>query len=103
MFKLFRFLKPFALPALVTVILVAAGAVTELYLPTLLADIIDKGVVNGDIPYVLREGGVMLAVTFAGLVCSVIASLLSSRVSMGFGRDLRRKVFTRVEGFSLHE
>jgi ATP-binding cassette subfamily B protein len=45
----------------------------------------------------------MLAVTFVGLVCAVIAALLSAQVGMGFGRDLRRKVFTRVEGFSLHE
>ena len=89
MFKLFRFLKPFALPAVVTVILVMAGAVTELYLPTLMADIVDKGIVNGDIPYILRDrrphapGG-------AGrhdLRRRRIAALI--RVSMGFGRDLR--------------
>jgi ATP-binding cassette, subfamily B, multidrug efflux pump len=103
MFKLFRFLKPFTLAAIVTVILVAAGAGAELFLPTLLADIIDKGVANGDIGYILRVGGLMLAVTLGGMACAVVASLLSSRVSMGFGRDLRRNVFTRVEGFSLHE
>ena len=103
MFKLFRFLKPFALAGIVTVILVAAQAGTELFLPTLLADIIDKGVANGDIAYILRVGGLMLAVTLGGMACAVVAALLSAQVGMGFGRDLRRQVFTRVEGFSLHE
>jgi ATP-binding cassette, subfamily B, multidrug efflux pump len=103
MFKLFRNLKPFTLAVIVTVILVAAQAITELYLPTLMADIVDKGIVSGDTVYILRVGGVMLAVALAGVACSVVGALLSARVGMGFGRDLRRKVFTRVEGFSLHE
>jgi ATP-binding cassette, subfamily B, multidrug efflux pump len=103
MFKLFRNLKPFTVAVIVSVILVAANAVTELYLPTLMADIVDKGIVSGDTVYILKVGGVMLAVALAGMACSVVGALLSAQVSMGFGRDLRRKVFTRVEGFSLHE
>ena len=45
----------------------------------------------------------MLLVALADMGCALIAALLSAQVGMGFGRDLRRKVFTRVEGFSLHE
>jgi len=103
MFKLFRNLKPYTLAVIATVILVVAGALTELYLPTLMADIVDKGIVRGDTAYILRVGAVMLAVALGGMACAVVSAFLSARVGMGFGRDLRRKVFTRVEGFSLHE
>jgi ATP-binding cassette subfamily B protein len=45
----------------------------------------------------------MLLVALGGMVCALISTLLSAQAGMGFGRDLRKKVFTRVEGFSLHE
>jgi ATP-binding cassette subfamily B multidrug efflux pump len=72
-------------------------------MPTLMSDIVDKGVMQGDTAYILRIGGVMLLVALADMACAFVAALLSARAGMGFGRDLRRKVFTRVEGFSLHE
>jgi ATP-binding cassette subfamily B multidrug efflux pump len=103
MLKLFRNLKPFTVAVIAVVILVAAQAISELYLPTLMSDIVDKGIVNGDTAYILRVGGTMLLVALGGMGCALLAALLSAQVGMGFGRDLRRKVFTRVEGFSLHE
>jgi ATP-binding cassette, subfamily B, multidrug efflux pump len=103
MMKLFRSLKPFALPIAFVLALVAAQAISELYLPTLMSDIVDTGIVQGDTAYILRVGGLMLLIALGGVVCSVVAAWLSARVGMGFGRDLRRKVFTRVEGFSLSE
>ena len=103
MFKLFRNLKPYAFIVAMVVVLVAGQTIAELYLPTLMSDIVDKGIVNGDTAYILRIGGVMLLVALADMACAFVAALLSARASMGFGRDLRRKVFTHVEGFSLHE
>jgi ATP-binding cassette subfamily B protein len=103
MFKLFRNLKPYAFIVAMVVILVAGQAIAELFLPTLMSDIVDKGIVNGDTAYILRIGGVMLLVALADMACAFVAALLSARAGMGFGRDLRRKVFTHVEGFSLHE
>ncbi len=58
---------------------------------------------KGDTAYILRTGGLMLLVALADMAFAVVAAFLSARVGMGFGRDLRRKVFTHVEGFSLHE
>jgi len=78
-------------------------AVSELYLPTLMSDIVDTGIVNGDTGYILRVGGWMLLVALGGAVVSILASYCSSRVAMGFGRDLRSTVFRKVQGFSLHE
>jgi ATP-binding cassette, subfamily B, multidrug efflux pump len=103
MLKLFRNLKPFTVFVIIVVILVAAQAISELYLPTLMSDIVDKGIVTGDTAYILRVGGIMLLVALGGMACALLAALLSAQAGMGFGRDLRKKVFTRVEEFSLHE
>jgi ATP-binding cassette subfamily B multidrug efflux pump len=103
MIRLFRNLRPFALAIAVVLALVAAQAIAELYLPTLMADIVDTGIVKGDVPYILRVGALMLLVALGSVACSIVAAWLSARVGMGFGRDLRRKVFTRVERFSLSE
>jgi ATP-binding cassette subfamily B multidrug efflux pump len=103
MLKLFRRLKPFTIPIAFILGLVAGQAIAELYLPSLFADIVDKGVVKGDIPHILRVGGLMLLVTLVDAGFAVVTAWLSARVSMGFGRDLRKMVFSHVEGFSLHE
>jgi ATP-binding cassette subfamily B multidrug efflux pump len=103
MVKLFRFLKPFAALIAIALVLVFLQSLAELYLPTLMSDIVDTGIVKGDTRYILRIGGLMLLVAAGGVVCSIVASFLSAQIGMGFGRDLRRKVFTHVEGFSLHE
>jgi ATP-binding cassette, subfamily B, multidrug efflux pump len=103
MIKLFRYLKPFAVPVAAVILLVAGQAVAELYLPTLMADIVDLGVARGDTAYIVRVGGLMLLVSLGDMVFAVLTAFLSAKVSMGFGRDLRKTVFARVTGFSLHE
>lgn len=103
MFKLFRFLKPFSAAIGCVLVLIFFQSLAELYLPTLMSDIVDKGIVHGDTDYILRIGGFMLLVALGGTICAVIASFLSSKTSMGFGRDLRSRVFSRVESFSLQE
>ena len=76
---------------------------STLYLPTLMSDIIDKGVVVGDIPYIWKIGGFMLLVSALGAVASIIASYYSSKAAIGLGRDVRRKLFYHIEKFSLQE
>ncbi|QQZ09679.1 ABC transporter ATP-binding protein [Heyndrickxia vini] len=83
--------------------LVFLQSMSDLYLPTLMADIIDKGVVVGDTPYIWKIGGLMLLVSAFGALASVAASYFSSKAAMGFGRDIRRKVFNHVEKFSLQD
>ena len=103
MFKLFRFLKQYKLSVAAVFILVFFQAISELYLPTLMADIVDKGIVNGDTAYIMTIGGRMLVVAVLGTACAALSSFLSSRTSTGFGKILRNKVFTQVENFSLQE
>jgi ATP-binding cassette, subfamily B, multidrug efflux pump len=79
------------------------GVLAMLYLPTLNADIIDNGVAKDDTDYILRLGGVMLAVSFGQILCSVVAVRYGARTAMSFGRDLRGALFHRVGTFSTRE
>lgn len=103
MVRLFRFLKPYRWTVALVLLLVLLQSLSELYLPTLMSDIVDKGVVEGDIPYIWKIGGFMLLVTLGGTAVSVAASFFSARVSSGFGRLVRSQVFAHVETFSLQE
>jgi ATP-binding cassette subfamily B multidrug efflux pump len=74
-----------------------------LYLPTLNADIIDHGIVQGDTGYIVRIGGVMLGVSVAQIACQIVALYYGARTAMAFGRDVRASIFHRVQGFSAQE
>ena len=103
MLKLFRHLRPYALPIAITLALVFASAIAELSLPAMMSTIVDQGVAKGDTATIWRIGGRMLIVAFAGIAASLVGGFLASRTAMAFGRDLRTKVFTRVSSFSLRE
>ncbi|MDN3428574.1 ABC transporter ATP-binding protein [Microbacterium sp. APC 3898] len=103
MIKILKNLNPYKWVVLAVVLLVFGQSMAELFLPTLMADIIDNGVVKGDIPYIWRIGGWMLLVSAIGAVAAVFASFYSSQAAMGLGRDLRQKVFKHVGQFSLQE
>lgn len=103
MFKLFRFLKPYAMVVTGILVLLFFQSIAELYLPTLMSDIVNTGIVKGDTNYILRIGGFMLIVAAVSGFCTILASFLSSKVATKFGRDIRKKVFSRVESFSLNE
>jgi len=99
--SLFRtYLRPYAARLALVLLLLLVGAIGNLYLPDLNADIIDQGVVKGDTDYILRTGAYMLGVTAVLGVAAVIAVYLGARIAMGFGRDVRRAVFAKVETFS---
>lgn len=103
MIKLMKQLKPFRLAIAGVLILVFLQSMGDLYLPTLMSNIIDKGIVDGDQPYIWRIGGFMLLVAAGGVLCSIIASYLSAKVAAGFGKNTRSRVFNHVENFTLHE
>ena len=100
---LVRYLSP-AWPLIVAVVVFQlAQSIASLWLPTLNADIIDNGVVTGDIPYIWSTGGVMLIVSLVQVVCAIVAVYFGSRLAMGMGRDLRGDLFHRVVAFSQRE
>jgi ATP-binding cassette, subfamily B, multidrug efflux pump len=97
------YLRPYAKPIALIVLLQLVQTLATLYLPTLNADIIDNGVVKGDTGYIFSTGGFMIAVTILQIVCAIGAVYFGARTSMAFGRDLRAAVFDRVQSFSARE
>ena len=95
-----RSLGPYKWPVLLVLLLLLGQSLGNLYLPELQADIINNGVVKGDTDYILRVGGFMLLVTFALMLGSFVTVFFSARVAMGLGRDIRDRLFRKVETFS---
>lgn len=75
-------------------------SVANLFLPSLNADIIDNGVATGDIGYIWRTGGIMLALSFGQVICAIIAVYFGAKLAMGVGRDLRGNLMKRVLTFA---
>lgn len=98
-----RFLRPYRRDVLVVVVLQFVQTIAALSLPSLNADIINDGVVVGDIGYILRVGGVMLLISGVQVACAIGAVYLGARAAMSVGRDLRHAVFSRVQRFSVAE
>lgn len=103
MIKLYKNLKPFTNMVIGVLIFVFLQTLGDLYLPTLMSDIINGGVMKGDTAKIFSIGGVMLLVAGGGALCALIASFMSSKTAVGLGTILRSKVFKRVESYSLHE
>ena len=97
------YLRPYTRQVAIVVVLVTIQSVANLYLPNLNADIINNGIAKGDIPYIWRIGGLMLAVTVAMGIIAIFGVYWASKASMGVGRDLRSAVFARVQTFSARE
>jgi ATP-binding cassette, subfamily B, multidrug efflux pump len=97
------YLRPYRKPLALVLLLQLAQTLATLYLPTLNADIIDKGVILDDTHYILRTGGVMLAITLAQIACSICAVFFGAKVAMALGRDVRHGIFSRVQQFSDRE
>jgi ATP-binding cassette subfamily B protein len=85
------------------VVLQFIQTMATLFLPTLNADIIDKGVLTANTGYIWRLGAVMLVVAGIQIVFAVAATYFGSKAAMAFGRDVRKALFHRVTGFSAQE
>lgn len=101
--KMMFYFKPFLNQWIAVVILVFIQAISDLYLPTLMSNIVNIGIVHGDINYILRTGGFMIGAALLSIVCVVAAGYMMARISSGFGTILRKKVFDKVTNYSLRE
>ena len=103
MIRLMRYAKPFRFLIVGVILLVFLQTMADLYLPTLMSDIIDKGVMQGDTGVILSTGGKMLLVAGLGGLGAILSSFWSARVATGLGKILRNKVFAHVSTFSEKE
>jgi ATP-binding cassette subfamily B multidrug efflux pump len=98
-----EFLRPYRKPLSMVLLLQLAQTLATLYLPTLNADIIDKGVILDNTHYILKTGAVMLVITLAQIACAVGAVYFGAKVAMALGRDVRHGIFSQVQKFSDRE
>lgn len=98
-----KYLGPYRWAVVAVLVLQLVQTLAALYLPSLNADIIDDGVVVGDIGYIWRTGGWMLVVSLGQVVASVVAVYFGAQVATAFGRDLRRDLFHTVQTYSARE
>ena len=103
MIKILRFLKPYRFLLVLVLVLAIGQATANLYLPNLMADIVDNGIVKADTGYIWRTGGLMVLVAIGGTVCAVVGIFFSSQVATGMGKIIRAQIFYKVQHFSLHE
>lgn len=101
--KILKFLKPYIWLIIPLVILTYLQVLANLKLPDYMAKIVNEGIILQNMDAIYQNGGMMLIVTLGGAVCAVIVGYLASRISIGFGRDIRQKVFEKVESFSIAE
>ncbi|GGK62953.1 multidrug ABC transporter ATP-binding protein [Sphaerisporangium melleum] len=97
------YLRPYGTELAAVVFFQLVGTIASLYLPSLNADIIDRGVATGDTGYILGAGGWMLTVSLVQIACSIAAVYFGAKVAAAYGRDVRAAVFHRVVGFSTRE
>ena len=101
--KLLRFFKPYKWQALLVIAFTFVQALSQLYLPNLMSDIVNEGVINENISFILQTGGVMLAFTLIVSICTIIARYFASRTAVGMAKDIRSAIFKKVTNYSLHE
>ncbi|MEV7078136.1 ABC transporter ATP-binding protein [Streptomyces sp. NPDC093516] len=97
------YLRPYKRPITLLVLLQFLQTCATLYLPTLNADIIDQGVVNGDTGYIMGYGALMIGISLIQVVCNIGAVYYGARTASALGRDVRAAVFDRVQSFSARE
>lgn len=101
--KFGKYLKPYRVQCMLGPFFKLVEAVLELYLPLLMAQVIDKGALTGDSGYVIRMGGVMLGIVTVGLCCALICQYMASVTSQGFGTELRNAMFSHISRLSQRE
>lgn len=95
--------KPYAGWIFAVFVLQLLTTIATLYLPSLNAKIIDVGVMTADVDYILRTGGIMLAVAFVQVITAIGAVYFGAKTAMALGRDLRESVFSKVTSFSAQD
>ena len=95
--------RPYWRSVVAVLVLQLAATLATLYLPSLNADIIDDGIARGDTDYIWRTGAVMLGVAIVQVATAIAAVWFGARVAMALGRDVRKAVYSQVDGFSAEE
>ncbi len=100
---LMRYFKNYKIKAILAPLFKMLEASFELLVPLVMAAVIDNGIKNNDMPYILKMGGLMVLLGLIGLGCSVTAQYFSAKTAMGVGKELRYDLFKHIESLSYTE
>lgn len=103
MFALLRLARPYRRRIGLVLLLALAQSLANLYLPRLMGEVVDHGIVTGDTAAIVWNGGFMLLMALGATACAVAGSYHSAQVAMGLGRIVRGEVFSRVTRYSVHQ
>ncbi|WP_411682878.1 ABC transporter ATP-binding protein [Clostridium thailandense] len=103
MFKLFKHFKVNKTLLTSLFVIIILKTIGTLYLPTLTAKIINNGVIKGDIAYVLKTGGIMVAVAVFTGILAILSTYFSTNLSTTLSRDIRNKLFSHGQKLSIHD
>src|SRR5262245_30865974 len=103
MFKLLRHMKPYRGSVGIVLALALGQSLANLYLPRLMADIVDEGIARGDNQAILSIGGWMLLIAIAATACAIAGSYFAARVATGFVQSIRGRIFSGVAHLSIHQ
>lgn len=101
--KLFRFLKPYWFFALISPLMMMGEVFADLMQPKLMSGIVDRGLENGDMGYVIRTGLLMLLIVLVGGFFGVCCAYTAARAAQSFGKDLRVHAYKRVMSLSIEQ
>lgn len=101
--KLLKYLKKYKLESILGPLFKMLEASFELFVPLVMAKIIDVGIKNQDGPYILKMGGILVALGVIGLVCSLTAQFFSAKAAVGFGTAVRNDLFKHINSLSYRE
>ena len=98
--KLLPYTRGFRLRSVLTSLFVALEALLEVFIPFLMMKIVDVGIANHDLPYVVKTGGLMVLVAMGSLCCGVLSARLAAVSATGFARNVRGRLFRCIQDFS---
>lgn len=98
--KIAPYAKKHRIFAILGPLTIAMEVLLEIQIPKLMSDIVDIGIATSDIPFILKTGGVMVIMALASLLFGAISAICSSIASMGFGAELRKGIFHKLQDFS---
>ena len=101
--SLLKYLKDYKKESILAPVFKMLEASFELFVPLVMAAIIDTGIANHDKGYIFRMGGVLVALGLIGLACSVTAQFFSAKAAVGFATKLRHALFSHIQGLSYAE
>lgn len=103
MFKITNYLKEYKKESIIAPLFKMLEASFELFVPLVMANIVDVGIKNQDGNYILKMGGILVLLGVIGLVCSVTAQFFAAKASVGFGKSVRKDLFSHIHSLSYTE